>query len=130
MDEMKSKVYILTDERGRIIRCEGGYTMSNIDDVSQWTLIDEGEGDRFNLCQSHYFAGGLTDDNGVPLWELRGDSVRLRSAEDVAADVAALPEPSESKTLEARVEDLEADTVTLAEAMTIAFGGTTDGRNN
>lgn len=123
MDEIKSQVYVLADERGRISRCEGGYTMSNIEDISQWTLIDEGEGDRFNLCQSHYFAGGLTDDNGVPLWELSTDGVRLRAAADVAADVAALPLPSESKPLEARVEDLEADTATLAEAMTIAFGG-------
>lgn len=44
----KSKVYIQTDERGRITRCDGGYTMSNIDDVSKWTYIDEGVGDRYN----------------------------------------------------------------------------------
>lgn len=48
--EAKSKVYIQTDAEGRIIRCEGGYTMSNIDDVSKWTYIDEGTGDRYNLC--------------------------------------------------------------------------------
>nr|DAL70071.1 MAG TPA: hypothetical protein [Caudoviricetes sp.] len=28
----KSRVYILLDERSRVLRCEGGYTMSNIDD--------------------------------------------------------------------------------------------------
>ena len=44
----KSKVYIQTDTEGRILRCEGGYTMSNIDDVSKWTYIDEGTGDRYN----------------------------------------------------------------------------------
>ena len=39
----KSKVYVLLDERNRVLRCEGGYTMSNIDDVSKWTYIDEGK---------------------------------------------------------------------------------------
>ena len=39
----KSKVYVLLDERNCVLRCEGGYTMSNIDDVSKWTYIDEGK---------------------------------------------------------------------------------------
>lgn len=39
----KSKVYVLLDERNRVLRCEGGYTMSNIDDVTKWTYIDEGK---------------------------------------------------------------------------------------
>ena len=30
----KSKVYVLLGKRNRVLRCEGGYTMSNIDDVS------------------------------------------------------------------------------------------------
>lgn len=44
MEIQKSKVYVLLDERSRVLRCEGGYTMSNIDDVSKWTYIDEGTG--------------------------------------------------------------------------------------
>lgn len=48
MEIQKSKVYVLLDERNRVLRCEGGYTMSNIDDVIQWTYIDEGVGDRYN----------------------------------------------------------------------------------
>lgn len=39
----KSKVYVLLDERNRVLSCEGGYTMSNIDDVTKWTYIDEGK---------------------------------------------------------------------------------------
>ena len=34
MEIQKSKVYVLLDERNRVLRCEGGYTMSNIDYVS------------------------------------------------------------------------------------------------
>lgn len=44
----KSRVYVLLDDQNRVLRCEGGYTMSNIDDVSKWTYIDEGAGDRYN----------------------------------------------------------------------------------
>lgn len=30
VDKMKSKVYVKLNSQNRIIRCEGGYTMSNI----------------------------------------------------------------------------------------------------
>ena len=59
MNENTSKVYVLLDDQSRIIRCEGGYTVCNIKNFSGWTLIDEGNGDQYNLCQSHYFEGGL-----------------------------------------------------------------------
>ena len=53
-----SRVYIKTDDQGRIIRCEGEYTLpSNLDG---WVLIEEGPPcDRLNLAQTHYFEGGL-----------------------------------------------------------------------
>lgn len=33
METIKSKVYIQMDEKSRILRCEGGYTMGNITDT-------------------------------------------------------------------------------------------------
>lgn len=45
---MRSKVYIKTDENNRIIRCEGGYTTPEA--LTDWTYIDEGTGDKYNLC--------------------------------------------------------------------------------
>lgn len=69
MEEIKSKVYVRTDERGRIIRCEGGYTAPV--DLSGWTEIDEGTGDRYNLAQSNYFPGGLYTADGIPLYKLQ-----------------------------------------------------------
>ena len=48
MEIHKSKVYLLLDAQNRVLRCEGGYTMSNIDAVSKWTYIDEGTGDMYN----------------------------------------------------------------------------------
>lgn len=89
----KSKVYVLLDEQSRITRCEGGYTMSNIDDVSQWTYVDEGYGDRYNLCQSHYFDGGLYTEDSICRYKYEDGACALRSDEEVAADRASQPEP-------------------------------------
>ena len=82
----KSKVYIQTDDENRIIRCEGGYTTPA--DLTGWTYIDEGTGDRFNLCQSHYFEGGLYTMDGIPRWKLQDGKPVLRDDDEIAADRA------------------------------------------
>ena len=97
MEIQKSKVYVLLDERSRVLRCEGGYTMSNIDDVSKWTYIDEGTGDRYNLCQSHYLDGGLYTTQGIPRYKYEGGACVLRSEAEIAADRDALPKPQPSQ---------------------------------
>lgn len=86
MEIQKSKVYVLLDERNRVLRCEGGYTMSNIYDASKWTYIDEGTGDRYNLCQSHYLDGGLYTMQGIPRYKYDGGACVLRSEAEIAAD--------------------------------------------
>lgn len=87
MDEnMMSKVYIKADAQGRILRCEGGCTMSNIDDISEWIFIDEGTGDRFALCQSHYFEGGLYTEDGICRYVYSNGNCRLRTDTEIEAD--------------------------------------------
>lgn len=104
MEETKSKVYVRVDEQNHILRCEGGYTMSNIEDVSEWALIDEGTGDRYNLCQSHYFDGGLYTDDGIPRYKYDGGECVLRTDAELSADRAARPAPAPTE-----VEQLRAD---------------------
>ena len=87
----KSKVYIQTDTDGRILRCEGGYTTPS--DLTDWTEIDEGTGDRYNLCQSHYFDGGLYTMDGIPRYRWDGSAAVLRTEEELEADRAARPAP-------------------------------------
>mgnify|MGYP001033042504 FL=1 len=94
MDEFTSKVYVLTDERGRITRCEGGYSIGNIRDFTGWTFIDEGTGDRYNLCQSNYFPDGLCTEDGIPRYKLSNGQAVLRSESELAADLAAVPAPA------------------------------------
>ena len=108
----KSKVYIQTDAEGSIIRCDGGYTTPA--DLSGWLEIGEGNGDRYNLCQSNYFDGGLYTIDGIPRYHWDGEKAVLRSEEDLEADRAAIPDPEPSPTLEARVAALEADAAQAA----------------
>ena len=112
--EAKSKVYIQTDTEGRILRCDGGYTMNNIDDVNKWTYIDEGTGDKYNLCQSHYFDGGLYTMDVIPRYRWDGEKAVLRSEDELEADRSAIPEPEPSTNIEDRVAALEADAAQAA----------------
>lgn len=59
MDEMMSRVYILVDENNNIIRLEGEYSLPS--DLNGWILIDEGQGDRYNLAQNHYLEKPVRD---------------------------------------------------------------------
>ena len=91
MEEIKSKVYIQTDNQGRILRCEGGYTTPS--NLTGWIEIDEGYGDRYNLCQSHYFSGGLYTKDGISRYRWDGTQAVERTEEELDADRAARPEP-------------------------------------
>lgn len=91
MENYKSKVYVRADDQSRIIRCEGGYTTPA--DLTGWVQIDEGTGDKYNLCQSNYFPGSLYTADGIPRYKLEDGKPVERTEEEIAADRAALPEP-------------------------------------
>lgn len=112
MEELQSKVYIQTDADSRILRCDGGYTTPA--DLSGWLEIDEGVGDRYNLCQSHYFDGGLYTMDGIPRYHWDGSKAILRSEDELEADRSAIPDPEPSTNLEDRVAALEADAAQAA----------------
>ena len=84
MYEYKSKVYVLTNENGYIIRCEGGYTMGNIDDISKWVYIDEDTGDRYNHCQGMYFPETIRTDGGAYRYKLVDGKPVECTAEEIA----------------------------------------------
>lgn len=122
--EEKSKVYIQIDNQGRILRCDGGYTTPS--DLTGWIEIAEGTGDRYNLCQSHYFEGGLYTMDGIPRYKWDGSAAVMRTDEEMEADRASIPEPKPSKTVEARLTALEAEAEQAKadrEALNILLGG-------
>ena len=105
-DIPKSSVYILTDDQDRITRCDGGYSTPS--DLTGWIKIDEGTGDKYNLCQSHYFEDGLYTMDGIPLYKWDGQAAQRRTDDEIAADRAARPAPPPSP-----MEQLRADNVLL-----------------
>ena len=120
----KSKVYIQTDDAGRIFRCEVGYTTPS--DLTGWIEIDEGTDDKYNLCQSHYFDGGLYTMDGIPRYKWDGSAAVLRTDEELEADRAAIPDSKPSKTVEDRLTALEAEAEQAKadrEALNILLGG-------
>lgn len=107
----ESKVYVLPDNQNRIIRCDGGYTTPA--DFAGWVQIDEGTGDRYNLCQSHYFEDGLYTEDGIPRYKLQDGQAAERTEDEIAADRAAIPAPP--PTQEDRLSALEGALLALME---------------
>ena len=106
MEIEKSKVYVLPDAEGRITRIDGGYTLSNIKDIENWVLIDEGYGDRYNLCQDNYLPGPLYDERGVCRYKLVDGKPVERTQEEMDADYV----PPEVKPTDAeRISQLESE---------------------
>lgn len=91
----KSRVYVLLDSESRVLRLEGEYSIPS--DLTGWTKIDEGYGDRFSLAQSHYLAKSLYD-GAVLRYKLVDGKVVERTTEEIEADKAKLPKPVIPKT--------------------------------
>lgn len=89
---MKSHVYALPDDQGRVTRLEGEYTIPA--DLTGWTLIEEGEPcDRLNLAQTHYLPHPLLTHDGLYRYRLADGEIVERSEEEMEAERAALPRP-------------------------------------
>lgn len=92
MDEMNfyNKHYITVDEMGRIVN---GFSDAFHDPGETDICINERGGYQFRL-----FPGGeenpfLLEEHGVPRYKYTDGAVAERTAEEIAADIAALPAP-------------------------------------
>ena len=114
MDKIKSKVYALIDAQGRVTLIEGGYTSPN--DITGWTYIDEGVGDRYNLAQVHYLPKPITDERGLYRYKYVDGEIVERTQEEIDADyVSPAEKPSDGE----RITQLE-------RAMDILLSGVTE----
>ena len=128
MNKNTSKVYVKTDDRSCIIQCDGGYSTPS--DLTDWVKIDEGTGDKYNLCQSHYFDGGLYTNTSpaVPRYKLVDDVPVLRSEEEIAADrLDVLRAAKQEKNKKALAEWLAAHPLTWTDGK--VYGVTEEDQN-
>lgn len=61
-------------------------------DTTGWIQIDEGSGDRYHHAQGHYFDKPLIM-QGIYQYKLVDGVIVERTAEEIAADIAAIPPP-------------------------------------
>ncbi|MBQ0167842.1 MAG: hypothetical protein KBT02_12110 [Treponema sp.] len=91
MDQNKSLVYAKVDDKNRITAIDGGYTIGNIKDFSEWVFVDEGAGDKYNLCQGNYLDKPITDDRGIYRYKLVGGKPVERTSEEMDEDYEEIP---------------------------------------
>ena len=120
MEMQKSKVYVLPDSSGHITRIDGGYTICNIKDFTGWVLMDEGYGDRYNLCQGNYFPHPIITDGGAYRYKLVDGKPVERTQEEMDADYVP---PEVKPTTEQRVDALETTTDDIILMMADLIGG-------
>ena len=93
------RVYIKTDSENRITAVNSEIFIS---DVSGWTEIDSGDGDRFAHAQGNYLPKPITDNNGVYRYKFENGKISERSADEMAADISIpTPAPTDHERLEA-----------------------------
>ena len=98
------RVFIKTDSQDRITAVNSEIFIS---DLSGWTEIDSGDGDRFVHAQGNYFSKPITDENGVYRYKFENGEISERSADEMAADMPApAPVPPTNEELAAAIAEL------------------------
>lgn len=122
MEMQKSKVYVLLDSSGYITRIDGGYTESNITDLENWVLIDEGYGDRYNLCQGNFFPQPIITDGGAYRYKLIDGMVTECSESEILEQEEA-QKRNTPPTLQDRVDAIETTAEDMILLMAEMIGG-------
>ena len=96
MDEYYNKHYIKPDSSNRIIGCWSDGPHPDRDTTDAICISDKG-GYQFRLFQDGEENPSLYDADGIPLYKWDGQAVVKRTAEEIAADCAAIPAPPPSE---------------------------------
>ena len=94
-------------------------------DITGWTEIDRGIGDKYHHAQGNYFPQPILTDGGAYRYKLVDGQPVECSAEEIAAQEEAL-KPVPTPSLENRVEVMETDAVEAREALEMILSGVTE----
>lgn len=116
MDENKIKVYIKTDSNGNVMAVNSSIFLS---DLTGWTEIDEGTGDKYVHAQGNYFEKPLTDDNGIYRYKYSNGAVYEKTEEEIETEISALPKPpmTETELLKAQIQALSEENEFLSDCL-------------
>ena len=91
MEDFYNKHYITVDERGRIT---AGFSDAFRQPTETDICINDLGGYQFRLFPNGEENPALHEENGVPLYRYKGGVIVERTAEDIAADISAIPAPA------------------------------------
>lgn len=92
-------VYVTVREDGAIMAINSSGFIS---DVTGWTKIDEGSGDRFHHAQGNYLPGPVFDERGIPRYKLVDGEVVERTQEEMDGEyVPPVAQPTAEEMLAA-----------------------------
>lgn len=63
-----AKVYVKIDQNKNIIAIHSDIFIPT-EEISEWLLFDEGEGDRYALAQGNYFDSPLSNEHGIYVYQ-------------------------------------------------------------
>lgn len=110
-------VYVKADESNRVTSINSSAFLA---DVTGWTEIDSGYGDKYHHAQGNYFDKPLYDERGICRYKLVNGRPVERTQEEMDADYT----PTEIKpTTEQRVDALETTTDDIILMMADLIGG-------
>lgn len=107
------KVYVKTDGQNRILAINSDAFLA---DTDGWTLIDEGEGDRYHHAQNNYMSLPIHDKRGVCNYKLVDGVVDKRTEEEMQADYDTMAGEAPQST-EERLAALEEQNAMLTECL-------------
>ena len=110
-------VYVKVDESNRVTSINSSAFLA---DVTGWTEIDSGYGDKYHHAQGNYFDKSLCDERGIYRYKLVDGKPVERTQEEMDADYVP---PEVKPTTEQRVDTLEATTDDIILMMADLIGG-------
>lgn len=110
-------VYVKVDESNRVTSINSSEFLA---DVTGWTEIDSGYGDKYHHAQGKYFPHPLYDERGICRYKLVDGKPVERTQEEMDADYVP---PEEKPTTEQRVDALETTTDDIILMMAELIGG-------
>ena len=119
MDEYYNKHYIKPDSSNRIIGCWSDGPHPDRDTTDAICISDKG-GYQFRFTPDGEENPSLYDADGIPLYKWDGQAVVKRTAEEIAADRAAIPAPppSEMELLRQEVAKLSVENAQMQQEQT------------
>ena len=104
-------VYVKEDDRNRITDINSSAFLR---DVTGWTEIDSGYGNKYGHAQGNYFPLPIMDDRGIYRYKLEDGKPVERTREEMDADyVPPVPQPSDA----VRIKVLEEQNAMLTECI-------------